>query len=295
MNEEIPKALKAFYFVGFWMPLEKTVEHYITIAWMKERLDRVIGSIKSQPDPIWHQNASVTICRVDPSTGNRKWVDSSIVLASLFNSWVQSCGIVKPKMINDIDCNCTRGGKTSTLKLELRDPGGPSWLNQSLLCCPLLSVMTVGFSGFEIDRVKLSKVIEVFSQKMMMLMASIIQERKSLFETTKASRPLANLKQPKILIPLHKITQENTVFVTPQLSPYYSLQTVSQQFDAQLTLTKDETSPEASFLERAVGNPVFVDRLMNYVQRFIRSSNIKWECVLEYSLYVVEVGIFQAR
>lgn len=292
MDEEHPEELKSVYFVGFWMPLERTIDRYVVIHRVKEQLNSAMGKLLADSDPIWHQNASMTICSVDPSTGFRKWVDSSIILTTLFNTWLQCSSIAKPNLDKEQIGTPSKDGKISPSSTDNQPHDGPSWSNQSLRACPLLHVMTVGFSGFEIDRMKLSKVIEIFGQTVMSLMSSTMKFRKDELLARKAQKNHQEYNKLRVLVPLSSWVEK--IPSKPSLLLPISFRTPSP-FEQVHGLAETSLEPTNSFFETVLTNHLFVDRLLNYVENFIKSAKIKWQCVLEFSLYVIEVALNLTR
>jgi hypothetical protein len=45
MQQEAPDPGKSVYFVGFWMSLDRTIEHYSIISKAKDRIAGLVGGV----------------------------------------------------------------------------------------------------------------------------------------------------------------------------------------------------------------------------------------------------------
>lgn len=217
------------------------------------------------------------------------------MLEVLFNSWLQCCAIVKPQCLAGQGPNTTDPGKLTPVAFNVTPIDNPSWLNQSLRECPLLNEVVVGFSGFEIDRPKLAKVIEGFVQPLMALIGTLAADRSWRSLAPDGSRHLAHKKAQRILVPLTSLVQQTPQQHIPKSFSEISARTLAPVFPQTHPPFLGSPIPQNDFFEKAVGNSNFVDRLLDYVEQFIKLSKVKWECVAGFSLYIVEVGRLSSR
>jgi hypothetical protein len=140
--------------------------------------------------------------------------------------------------------------------------------------------------------VKLAKVIEFFAQTVMSLMSSIAHDRRAEIAAQKSVKTIQEHHKLRVLEPLSTWVQQKPLIPSPSSPLSFR---PHPNFDAAHVLGPITKQSSDSFFEKVLNNHTFVDRMLNYVEHFIKCSKIKWQCVLEFSLYIVEVAFLYIR